>query len=202
MKRFYSPRENFAGSTVSFDEEETRHIRDVIRLKEEDIIAVFDGEGREVERTAGSVDEKVSQAVIVEEIPPAAPESPVRLELAAAMLKSDKFDITVQKAVELGVDKITPLRTARCDIKSKDSLKRTARWRKIALEASKQCGRAVLMEIADPMSLEEYLNALNAVENEMRLCLSKRMPARCRKADQLTVVRMSSGRKAAGKILR
>ena len=86
------------------------------------------------------------------------PESQLELTLVAAMLKGEKFDLIVQKAVELGVRKLIPLRTKRTDVKSKDSAKRVLRWRKIAMEASKQCGRAYLMTVADPLDFEMLLS--------------------------------------------
>lgn len=158
-KRFYAPIDSFSATSVVLDVDESRHARDVLRLSAGDVISVFDGLGREVSARLVTVGKSSSAAEIIGDVVPSAPESPLRLELAAAMLKSDKFDLTVQKGVELGIDRITPLRTARCDVRSKDSASRAARWRKIALEAAKQCGRAVLTQIDDPVTLEEFLSS-------------------------------------------
>jgi 16S rRNA (uracil1498-N3)-methyltransferase len=65
------------------------------------------------------------------------------------VLKGDKTDIAVQKAVELGVNRFIPMISARCDVKPKAAASRVERWRKIVLEASKQCGRARLMRVED-----------------------------------------------------
>ena len=63
----------------------------------------------------------------------------------------------MQKAVELGVTKLVPLNTKRADVKLKDAEKKTERWRKIALEACKQSGRAKLMRIENPVDFAGFI---------------------------------------------
>src|SRR5262249_39044327 len=140
MHRFYAPPEQLQGKKVTLDWDETRHLRDVVRLKTGDSVNVFDGAGREFECCIVEIKKSEATLSILREVPPVSPESPLDLTLAVAMLKGEKFDLVVQKAVELGVKMLIPLRTIRCDIKSKDSIKRRERWQKIALEASKQTG--------------------------------------------------------------
>jgi 16S rRNA (uracil1498-N3)-methyltransferase len=160
MHRFYAPPESFSERAVVFDRDETRHLRDVIRLKTGDTVNVFDGAGREFKCRILEIKKSETTLSIVEEVSPTSPESPLDLTLAAAMLKGEKFDLIVQKAVELGVKALVPLRTIRCDIKSKDSMKRHDRWRKITLEASKQTGRATLMRVGEPVTFEELLSGV------------------------------------------
>ena len=77
----------------------------------------------------------------------ARPESSLELTLAVALLKGEKFDLVVQKATELGVTRIVPVVTKLADIRlrdTSDASKRVSRWQRIALEASKQSGRAVV----------------------------------------------------------
>jgi len=157
MRRFYAPAENFNDSSVTLSEEETRHLRDVLRLREGAAVRVFDGAGNEYEAAVARVDKRSSVLEIVQVVEPAAHESSVDLTIAAAMLKSEKFDLVVQKAVELGVNTLIPLQTHRCDVKLKDSAKRLERWRKIALEGAKQSGRAKLMTITEPVELKSFL---------------------------------------------
>lgn len=147
MRRFYSPPENFSDTAVNLDESETRHLRDVLRLKTNDVIYVFDGEGREFECRIREIRKRSAILSIEGEIPPTAPESNLDLTICAAILKGDKTDFAVQKLVELGVNRFVPMLTARCDVKPKDAAKRVTRWRKIAFEAAKQCGRAKLMAV-------------------------------------------------------
>jgi 16S rRNA (uracil1498-N3)-methyltransferase len=157
MRRFYAPPENFDAKTVSLSAEETRHLRDVLRLGEGEIVNVFDGEGREFSCRIETIKRHETLLEIVEEIKPSAPVSNLNLTLAVALLKGEKFDLVVQKSVELGVAKFVPLATKRTDVKPKDAGKKHARWQKIALEAAKQCGRADLMKIEKPLVFEQFL---------------------------------------------
>jgi len=157
MHRFFSSPANFSEHIVVLDMAETRHLRDVLRVKIGEVVSVFDGFGNEFVCKVTTVSKAHSELEIIEKTDPAAPESCLRLTLAAVMLKGEKYDLVVQKAVELGVTKIVPLWSVRCDVRSKDSAKRVERWRKIALEASKQAGRATLIEIDDPIPLNAFI---------------------------------------------
>jgi 16S rRNA (uracil1498-N3)-methyltransferase len=157
MRRFYAPIEQFQTETVSLGLEETRHLRDVLRLKETEKAQIFDGAGREVLCEIERIGKKETVLRILGEIAPSAPESSLNLTLAIALLKGEKFDLIVQKSVELGVSKLVPLSTKRADVKLKDTEKRLERWRKIALEAAKQSGRAKLMQIENHCEFEAFV---------------------------------------------
>lgn len=164
MRRFFAAPESFAGARINLSLEESRHLRDVLRLRAGDRIAVFDGAGNEFVCRIESVGRKTEAAVlqIEEKINPPAPESPLNLTLAVALLKGEKFDLVVQKATELGVKKIVPLETKRADVKLKDerdAAKKLERWQRIALEAAKQSGRAVLPKIEKPLEFEVFLKS-------------------------------------------
>ena len=157
MRRFYASIEQFQAETVLLSLEETRHLRDVLRFKETDQVRVFDGSGKEFLCEIERIGKRQTDLRILEEITPTAPESDLDLTLVVALLKGEKFDLVVQKAVELGVTKLIPLNTKRADVKLKETGKRLERWRKIALEACKQSGRAVLMPIAEPLDYEKFI---------------------------------------------
>ena len=157
MRRFYAPKENFGNEKIVLSLEETRHLRDVLRLREGAEIQVFDGAGREFLCEIAEISKKETALRIVREIAPAAPESDLDLTLAVALLKGEKFDLVVQKAVELGVTKLVPLNTKRADVKLKETDKKHERWQKIALEACKQSGRARLMQIAAPIDFDKFI---------------------------------------------
>ena len=156
MRRFYAPKQNFSASAVTLDADETRHLRDVLRLNTGDEVSVFDGEGGEFACLISAIGKKGSTLEITEAIEPPAPESPLDLTLAVSLLKGEKFDLVVQKTVELGVTRLVPLETARADVRAGDGEKRRDRWQKIALGATKQCGRATLMRIAKPVPFRAY----------------------------------------------
>jgi 16S rRNA (uracil1498-N3)-methyltransferase len=157
MRRFYAPRETFSGEHITLSLEETRHLRDVLRLRAGEEVQVFDGEGREFRCEIENISKKETSLFLIEETAPAAPESDLDLTLAVALLKGEKFDLVVQKAVELGVSRLVPLNTKRADVKLKEADKKTERWRKIALEACKQSGRARLMRIETPVDFEKFI---------------------------------------------
>jgi 16S rRNA (uracil1498-N3)-methyltransferase len=80
------------------------------------------------------------------------PEPCVRVELFAALIKFDHFELLIEKATELGVDRITPVVTVRSEHGlEQGAAKRIARWRRIAVEASQQSRRAHLPEIVEPV---------------------------------------------------
>ena len=164
MHRFFAPPEQFHRDAVTLDADETRHLRDVLRLNPGDVVQVFDGVGSEFLCEVSAISKKTVDLLIREKVEAASPESPLELTLAATILKGEKFDLVVQKAVELGVHRLLPIRTARTDVRSKDSAKRVARWRKIALEASKQSGRALLMTVEDPIDFEMLLSSVEPLE--------------------------------------
>ncbi len=161
MRRFYSPPANFTGNLITLDTDETRHLRDVLRLKPTDEVSVFDGTGREYKCTITSIGKKHSELALTEETTPASPESPFEITLASTVLNGEKYDLIIQKSVELGVAKLIPLQTIRGDVKTKDAAKRLERWRRIAMEATKQCGRARLMAIAEPTAFDALIADVN-----------------------------------------
>ncbi|MEK7723842.1 MAG: 16S rRNA (uracil(1498)-N(3))-methyltransferase [Acidobacteriota bacterium] len=164
MRRFYSSPENFTKEIVTLSLEETRHLRDVLRLREDEKVLVFDGKGKEFLCEIVSISKKETSLRIIEEISPKSPESDLNLTLAVSLLKGEKFDLVIQKAVELGVTKFIPIITKRCDVKLKENDKKLERWRKIILESSKQCGRAKLMEIESPINFETLIEESASIQ--------------------------------------
>lgn len=159
MRRFYAAPDQFHESEVHLSLDESRHLRDVLRLREGDEVSVFDGAGKEFLcriESAGS-GKQLSILKIVNESAPPSPESDLDLTLAIALLKGEKFDLVIQKATELGVATIIPLQTKRADVKinQNEAPKKLERWKRIALEAAKQSGRARVPEILLPAELDE-----------------------------------------------
>lgn len=174
MHRFFAPPANFDSGSVGIGQDETRHLRDVLRMRGGERVHVFDGNGREFLCEVTNIGRRDSIARIINEISPTAPESPLELTLAAAILKGDKFDWVVQKAVELGVSRLIPTITSRCDVKLKDSAKRVERWRKIVLEASKQCGRAKLMLVDEPAEFQRSIAFAESITESAAMLFSER----------------------------
>jgi 16S rRNA (uracil1498-N3)-methyltransferase len=158
-RRFYAPPAAFNSNlnSVTLAADEARHLRDVLRLKPGDEVYVFNGAGKEFHCRVEESRRDSANLTVLTEVSPARPESPLQLTLAVALLKGEKFDLIVQKATELGVTRVVPVVTKLADIRLRDesdARKRVARWQRIALEAAKQSGRAVVPEITSPVSLQ------------------------------------------------
>lgn len=159
-RRFYAPPDNITASVVTLSTHETHHLIRVLRMTPGDEASVFDGCGREYRCSFRSVTNDRAQLEIEDTLSDVV-ESPLHLTLAQALTKGDKFDLIIQKATELGVTCIAPLMTRYADVRLDDQQKtmRVERWRRISLEAMKQCGRRTLVEIASPATLAEFFTA-------------------------------------------
>jgi 16S rRNA (uracil1498-N3)-methyltransferase len=172
LHRFYAPRENFDGSAVALDSGESRHLKNVLRLREGDDVLVFDGGGHEYRCRVDSIS-GLARLSTLEEVAPSAPESPLTLTVAAAIVKGEKFDLVIQKMVELGVKRFVPLVTKRCETGVSVRAAKSDRWQKIAFEAAKQCGRAALMTIDPAISFDDLL-ALEMPSDGRKIMFSER----------------------------
>lgn len=154
--RFFAPPNRLYDSRILLDAEESHHLARVLRLLPGATVFAFDGNGAEYEcevaRASKEVAELHIRARLSNEV-----ESPLSLTLAQALVKGDKFDWIVQKATELGVTRIVPLVTEHSEFRKAESRDgRLLRWRRIALEATKQCGRRQLMELREPQSFQQF----------------------------------------------
>jgi 16S rRNA (uracil1498-N3)-methyltransferase len=162
VRRFYAPPEAFVEGFVSLSEEESRHLRDVLRLRAGEEARVFDGEGKEFSCVVVEVGGRKGAARLGVRgaVEPPRPESPLGLTLAVALLKGEKFDLVVQKATELGAARVVPVETKRADVRlrdERDAGKRVERWRRLALEAAKQSGRARVPLVEEPTPFSTFV---------------------------------------------
>jgi 16S rRNA (uracil1498-N3)-methyltransferase len=173
MPRFYVPNPSIRDGLLRIEGEEVKHIRKVLRLKAGDKITVFNGLGNEYE---GSIlEEKPSSVLVkVENIFFPQKDSSLEVTLAQSLLKGEKMDFVIQKATELGVKEIIPFFSSRSVplLERSRKLQRHRRWERIAVEASKQCGRGVVPKIE---SLKDYSEMLRiASPDGLRLILWER----------------------------
>lgn len=157
-RRFYAPPEQAEGPVISLSGEESHHLSRVLRLKPGDPVFVFDGEGVERECEITEIRSNCARLRIIRVLEDAV-ESPSHLTLAQAVAKGEKFDLIVQKATELGVSRIVPLSSDHSDVNLslEQAGKRLERWRRISLEALKQCGRRRLVEFTPLMKVGEFI---------------------------------------------
>jgi 16S rRNA (uracil1498-N3)-methyltransferase len=178
-RRFYAPPGDFdlARMTARLAAEEARHLVDVLRLGRGDEVFVFDGEGREYRCRVAEAGRAQALLEVCEEVEAARPASPLRLTLCVALLKGEKFDLVVQKATELGVARLVPVVTKFADVRVKegaDGVRRLARWKRIALEAAKQSGRASLPELLGPTPFASVVRGEAIEASQCRLFFSER----------------------------
>ena len=138
------------------------HIKNVLRMHPGDQLAVRpDTDGNEegsgeylFEIVSFSESTVICRLLSVRE---AQTELPVRVLLFQGLPKADKMDLIIQKAVELGVTQIVPVRTKRSIVKLDEgkAQKRLRRWQSIAEAAAKQSRRAVIPTVEMPMSVQE-----------------------------------------------
>ncbi len=165
MPRFFVDRSSVSqdvkeNGTLTLTGEDARHVSLVLRMRPGEKLTVCDGQRTDYDGTVLSAGETVD--VRVDRIAQAVTEPPFRAVLYQALVKGDKFDTVVQKAVECGVSEIVPVLTARCTVRYEDASfhHRLIRWRKIAREAAMQCGRGVIPEVRESVSFEEALGEI------------------------------------------
>jgi 16S rRNA (uracil1498-N3)-methyltransferase len=158
MSRFYVPAPRIEKGMIRVEGNEVRHIRRVLRLKAGDEIIIFNGLGKEYE---GMIVEEAPSSVVIKIQNVFSPQRDSSLEvtLAQSLLKGEKMDYLIQKATELGVKEIIPFFSSRSVplLEKSGKLRRHHRWGRIAIEASKQCGRGVIPKI-EP--LQDYFEML------------------------------------------
>jgi 16S rRNA (uracil1498-N3)-methyltransferase len=136
-----------AGATVRLERDEAHHLRRVLRLAPGEAVSLFDGRGAHWRATVLDGDAVRLDAPLEERV-----DAPIRIELYQGLCRPEKMDWLVQKTTEIGVAAIYPLPMARSG-KHGCTDRRLARWRKLAIEACKQCGRSLLPEITPVAAL-------------------------------------------------
>lgn len=168
MPRFFTPTENFYGNKVKITGDDSYHIARALRMAVGDEIIIADMQGREHTcRLLKIRDEECECEIIATQ--EGKTESPVEITLFMAYPKGDKLETVIQKAVELGAQKIVPFESSRCIKKPKQDKaeKQGARLSRIAEEAAKQCGRSRLPAVLPPISFRTALE--EAKKSELAL---------------------------------
>jgi 16S rRNA (uracil1498-N3)-methyltransferase len=133
---------------------EAHHLAVVCRVRPGDAVCLFNGDGRQYPAVVREVARR-EVAVEVEAVEAPARELGINLEVAAPLPRGDRAQFLVEKLTELGVTTFVPLRTRRSVVDP--GAVRTEKLRRYVIEASKQCGRNVLMKVEPPADWEEYL---------------------------------------------
>ncbi len=174
LNRFFTERKNIAvGSSVKLQEEDTEHIRKVLRLKAEDKVILFNGE-KEYAATLKLVTKEFVTAEVTEILRSIDSSDKMSLILFQGLLKGGMFDWIVEKAVEIGITQIIPVECEYSQMKSDVADKKIDRWNKIARSAAKQSERMDIPEVTTTIRLKD-LNAelLDGLEEIFLFTLNK-----------------------------
>ena len=174
LPRFFCPGPLAAGAVVMLPESAARHAARALRLGPGDGVTLFDGGGAEYAGRIVSVRKETVEAELLAPREVSA-ESPLRVTLAQALQAADKMDLTVQKAVELGVAAVQPLASRRSVVRldGERAVRRVEHWRGVAVSACEQCGRNIVPAVDDIQPLERWLGSLGPVApGELRLMLA------------------------------
>ena len=146
------------GANITLHGDQARYVGRVLRLRRDDVVTLFDGEGGEY-RAVITVAGKNAISAAIEEAIPRAAESPLDITLLQGISRGDRMDYVIQKATELGVGRVTPIHTEFSMVKLDEerAAKRMMHWRKVAASACEQCGRNQLPRIVTPMTLPHAL---------------------------------------------
>jgi 16S rRNA (uracil1498-N3)-methyltransferase len=168
MRRFTLAPERVAGGRVAFDGDESRHLTRVLRLRPGDTVVATDGAGRDYTVRLESVGEAATGTVLAEAA--GVPASPLAVTLVQGVPKGDKMEAIVRAATELGVARVRPALCARTVVRLEPARwrERARRWQRVAREAAKQSGRAVIPEVEPPRPLAEWLDAREG--EDLALC--------------------------------
>ena len=158
MARFFLPRERIQNRRGTIVGEELAHLRRVLRLSPGDHLTVFDDTGWEHEAVIRAFRADQGDLDILRSYQ-AERESPLQITLALGLTKGEKMDWVVEKATELGVQTLVPFVSTYTIPKLNDRKveTRTGRWQKIALSATKQCGRTRIPKILPPCDFQELV---------------------------------------------
>ncbi len=141
---------------VTLRDGEFHHAARVVRVREGETVELFDGRGKGVTALITRLDKEELAATVQSAIDPSR-ESRTSLTLAMAIIHIEKFELVLQKATELGVRRIVPFTSARCEVRPERYRGKTERWEKIVFEAAKQAGRLFLPAVEQPATFEEVV---------------------------------------------
>jgi len=165
ISRLYTPDVLNAGQKIELQQDNAHYVRTVLRLKKDQQLVLFNGQGGEYSGIFQEVSRK-RVIVSIDKIIDRTVESPLNIIFGLGISRGDRMDWAVQKAVELGVNNLTPLMTERCVVKFKAEKKqqRLQHWANIIQHATEQCGRTMLPGLNAIINIEDWLHQQNGLK--------------------------------------
>lgn len=163
IQRIYTGQSLQTGRDISLEEASSHHLLHVLRLQSGDSISLFNNEGQEFGATIREISKHGASVSVGnlsrQETPPK-----LSIHLLLGISRGERMDFALQKATELGVNRITPVFTKRCVVKLNDK-KRASRidhWQKIVINACEQSGRILLPALDEPADIASAVSSLSA----------------------------------------
>jgi len=161
MHRFFVPPEWISQNGIIVIGEQSRQMKEVLRLRSGDQIAILDNTGMEYQAKIVEItSERVLGEIIRRDNCPNEPG--VGVILYQALLKNNKFELILQKCAEMGVVQFVPIDCERC-IAGKPGKARFDRWQKIIVEAAEQSRRGKIPELKPVISFKQACEGANGL---------------------------------------
>jgi 16S rRNA (uracil1498-N3)-methyltransferase len=182
MHRFYHSNPLDLNQIIILDEFSSHHALRVMRVKVDDFLVLFNGDGFEYRGRVSDINKKTINVEILSK-EKNNNESPININLFQSISSNEKMDMVIQKATELGVSSIQPIITSRSTIKlSLDrTKKRLMHWRQVSISACEQSGRSKIPTIKSPIVFDQIsegikTNSLNLLLHPDNLEESSNLP--------------------------
>jgi 16S rRNA (uracil1498-N3)-methyltransferase len=170
MHRFYHSNPLDLNQIIILDEFSSHHALRVMRVKVDDFLVLFNGDGFEYRGRVSDINKKTINIEILSK-EKNNNESPININLFQSISSNEKMDMVIQKATELGVSSIQPIFTSRSTVKlSLDRIKkRLIHWRQVSISACGQSGRSKIPTIKSPIGFDRFVEGITT--NSLNLLL-------------------------------
>ena len=170
MHRFYHSNPLDLNQIIILDEFSSHHALHEMRVKVDDFLILFNGDGFEYRGRVSDIDKKTIHIEILSK-EKNNNESPININLFQSISSNEKMDMVIQKATELGVSSIQPIFTSRSTIKLSlaRTKKRVIHWKQVSISACEQSGRSKIPTIKPPIEFDQISEGIKT--NSLNLLL-------------------------------
>jgi 16S rRNA (uracil1498-N3)-methyltransferase len=169
IPRCHEPQPMNPGDSLMLGDNNVQHLARTLRMRVGDQVLLFNGDGQEFLATAIEVDKRSLQVRIDSSATPNR-DSALQIHIGQSLSRGERMDYAVQKATELGMARMTPLFSERCEVKlnSERQDKRLRHWQQVAISACEQSLRCTVPQLDAPEILENWVRS---VEADLKLVL-------------------------------
>jgi len=173
MHRFYHSKAITINESIVMDDFSAHHALKVMRLKSDDKLILFNGDGSDYEGQVININKRKVE-VLINSKKNINNESDLKVTLLQAITSNEKMDWIIQKTTELGINEIQPILCDRSIVKIKNDKieKRLLHWHQVSIAACEQCGRAKIPKINKPENITKYLEKISTTNNSLKIILS------------------------------